>query len=173
MRASPAPVVVHIVSAIPYAVLGAFQFSRRFRRRWPAWHRGAGRALVVLGLAVGFSALSMTQFYPRQPGTGELAYFFRLAVGSGMAASIILGLAAIRHADVERHRVWTTRACTGSRRRHPGLHPRHRQRRLRRQRTHHGPHAGARIGLNLIAAEFIIRSSGKRTARTTGETPLS
>lgn len=43
MTASPVPVVVHIVSAIPYAVLGAFQFSPRFRRRWPAWHRAAGR----------------------------------------------------------------------------------------------------------------------------------
>ena len=51
MTASPVPVVVHIVSAIPYAVLGAFQFCRRFRRRWPAWQCAAGHVLVVLGLA--------------------------------------------------------------------------------------------------------------------------
>ena len=96
MTASPVPVVVHIASAIPYAVPGAFQLSRWFRRRWPAWHRAAGRVLVVLGLAVAFSALWMTQFYPRQPGTGELAHLFRVAFGSGMAASIILGFKAIR-----------------------------------------------------------------------------
>jgi hypothetical protein len=37
----------------------------------------AGRVLVALGLAVAFSALWMTQFYPRQQGTGELTYVFR------------------------------------------------------------------------------------------------
>ena len=103
-------VVVHIVCALAYAVLGAFQFSAALRRRRPGWHRGAGRVLVVLGLAVAFSALWMTLFYPRQPGTGELAYLFRLAFGSGMAASIILGFTAIRRGDVARHRAWMTRA---------------------------------------------------------------
>jgi len=110
MSASPVPVVVHIISALAYAILGAFQFSARFRRRRPGWHRAAGRVLVVLGLAVAFSALWMTLFYPRQPGTGELAYAFRLAFGSGMAASIILGLTAIRRRDIPRHRAWMTRA---------------------------------------------------------------
>jgi uncharacterized membrane protein len=110
MTASPVPVVVHIVSAVAYAILGAFQFSAALRRRRPGWHRAAGRILVVLGLAVAFSALWVTLFYPRQPGTGELAYAFRLAFGSGMAASIILGLTAIRRRDIARHRVWMTRA---------------------------------------------------------------
>jgi uncharacterized membrane protein len=110
MTASPVPVVVHIISALAYATLGAFQFSSRFRRRRPSWHRMAGRVLVVLGLAVAFSALWMTLFYPRQPGTGELAYVFRLAFGSSMAASITLGFAAIRRRDIAGHRAWMTRA---------------------------------------------------------------
>jgi uncharacterized membrane protein len=101
---------VHIISAVGYAILGAFQFSSRFRRRSPGWHRTAGRVLVVLGLAVAFSALWMTLFYPRPPGTGELAYAFRLAFGSGMAASVILGLTAIRRREIARHRAWMTRA---------------------------------------------------------------
>lgn len=110
MSASPVPVVVHIVSAVPYAVLGAFQFSAGFRRRRPGWHRAAGRVLVVLGLAVAGSALWMTLFYPRQPGTGVLSYLFRLAFGSGLAASIILGFTAIRRCDIARHQAWMTRA---------------------------------------------------------------
>lgn len=110
ISASPVPVVVHIVCAVAYAVLGAFQFSAALRRRRPGWHRAAGRALVVLGLAVALSALWMAQFYPRQSGTGELAYVFRLAFGSGMAACIVLGFTAIRHGDVARHRAWMTRA---------------------------------------------------------------
>jgi uncharacterized membrane protein len=107
---SPLAVVVHIVSAVTYAVLGAFQFSAALRRRRPRWHRRAGRLLVVLGLAVALSALWMTVFYARHPGNGELAYLFRLAFGSGMAASIVLGFAAIRRGDVDRHRAWMIRA---------------------------------------------------------------
>jgi uncharacterized membrane protein len=110
ITASPLPVVVHIVSAVAYAVLGAFQFSAGLRRRRPGWHRMAGRVLVGLGLAVAFSALWMTLFYPRQPGTGVLAYLFRLAFGSGMAISILLGFHAIRRGDVVRHQAWMTRA---------------------------------------------------------------
>jgi uncharacterized membrane protein len=110
MIASPLPVAVHIVSAVAYAVFGAFQFSARLRRRRPGWHRATGRVLVVLGLAVAFSALWMTLFYPRQPDSGDLAYLFRLAFGSGMAASILLGFAAIRRRDIARHRAWMTRA---------------------------------------------------------------
>ena len=110
LTASPVPLIVHIVSALSYAVLGAFQFSAALRRRRPGWHRAAGRTLVVLGLAVAFSGLCLTLFYPPQPGTGELAFGFRLAFGSGMAASIIVGFAAIRHGDVARHQAWMTRA---------------------------------------------------------------
>jgi uncharacterized membrane protein len=110
LTASPVPLVVHILSALAYAVLGAFQFSAALRRRRPGWHRMAGRVLVVLGLAVAFSALCLTLFYPRQPGTGALAYMFRLAFGSGMAASIILGFSAILRGDIGRHRAWMTRA---------------------------------------------------------------
>lgn len=107
---SPLPVAVHIVSAVGYAVVGAFQFSPSLRRRRPAWHRRAGRLLVVLGMAVALSALWMTLFYPRQPGTGVLAFLFRFAFGSGMAVSLILGYTAIRSRDVARHRAWMTRA---------------------------------------------------------------
>lgn len=174
MTASPMPVVVHIVSAIAYAVLGAFQFSHRFRHRWPAWHRAAGRALVVLGLAVAFSALWMTQFYPRQPGTGELAYIFRLSFGSGMAASIILGFAAIRRADVVLHRAWMTRAYAlalgaGTQVFTQGI-----------GNAVFGVTElttdlmlGAGWALNLIAAELIIRGGGNRTVRTPGKARIS
>jgi uncharacterized membrane protein len=110
LNASPVPVVVHITCALTYAVLGAFQFSVALRRRRPRWHRLAGRGLVLLGLAVAGSALWMTQFYARQPGTGELAHLFRLAFGSGMAACILLGFSAVRRGDITRHQAWMTRA---------------------------------------------------------------
>src|SRR3982074_3007233 len=99
ITASPMPVIVHIVSAVVYAILGAFQFSTGLRRRWPAWHRVAGRGLVGRGLAVPFAAVGVPAFSPRVPG-GELGHVFRLAFGTGMAASIILGFNAIRRRDV-------------------------------------------------------------------------
>lgn len=109
IASSPWPAVLHISCALPYAVLGAFQFSTSLRRRHPRWHRAGGRVLVVLGLLVALSALWMAQFYPRQPGTGELAHLLRLAAGSGMAACILLGLTAIRGGDVRAHQAWMTR----------------------------------------------------------------
>jgi uncharacterized membrane protein len=109
ITASPIPVIVHIVCAVLYAVLGAFQFSNGLRRRRPNWHRVAGRGVVGLGLAVAFSALWMTAFYPRIPG-GALATVFRLGFGTGMAASIILGFIAIRRREIARHRAWMARA---------------------------------------------------------------
>jgi uncharacterized membrane protein len=109
ITASPAPVVVHIVCAVVYAIVGAFQFAPGLRRRQPGWHRAAGRVLVVLGMAVALSALWMTQFYPNMPG-GALAHLFRLAFGTGMAASIIVGCDAIRRRDFASHGAWMARA---------------------------------------------------------------
>jgi hypothetical protein len=65
---------------------------------------------VVLGLAVALSGLWMTLFYPRKPGTGALGYLLRLGFGTAMAASLVLGVAAIRRRDIPRHRAWMTRA---------------------------------------------------------------
>jgi uncharacterized membrane protein len=107
---SPVPLVVHIVAAVFYAVLGAFQFSARLRRRRPGWHRRAGRILVVLGLAVAFSGLWMTLAYPRKDGTGDILFAARLLASSGMGASLVLGLLAIRRRDIASHRAWMTRA---------------------------------------------------------------
>lgn len=106
---SSVPLVVHIVSVIVYAVLGAFQFSARLRRRRNGWHRRAGRLLVVAGLAVALSAVWMTLFYPRSDG-GDLLFVFRLLAASGMVVSIVLGFQAIRRRDIAQHRAWMTRA---------------------------------------------------------------
>jgi uncharacterized membrane protein len=107
--ASPHPVVLHIVSAAVFAILGAFQFATSIRRRWPGWHRAAGRLLVACGLLVGLSALWSTLSYSRPTGGGELLYALRLLIGSAMVVCIVLGFAAIRRGDVIRHRAWMMR----------------------------------------------------------------
>ena len=106
----PLPLVVHIVGATTYALVGIGQFVPRLRRRHPAWHRGAGRVLAVAGLLVAISALWMTLFHQAQPGSGSLLYVLRLVFGSALAASIVLGVAAVRRRDISAHRAWMIRA---------------------------------------------------------------
>jgi len=106
----PAALIVHIVGAALYALVGAFQFVPRLRRRHPGWHRRAGRVLAVAGLLVAGSALWMTLFYAPQPGTGGLLLAFRLVFASAMGTSLVLGLLAIRARHVAAHRAWMIRA---------------------------------------------------------------
>ena len=110
MADSPIPVGMHIVGAAGYAVLGALQFSATLRRRHLQWHRVMGRVTVVLGLAVALSALWMALFYPRQPGSGELAFVFRVVFYTAMAMCLVLGTTAIRRRKVADHRAWMIRA---------------------------------------------------------------
>jgi uncharacterized membrane protein len=108
--ASPLPVVIHIVSATVFAILGALQFSAQIRRRRPGWHRRAGRVLVVAGLCLALSALWLNQFYPREEATREVLYPLRLAFGTAMVVTIVLGLLAARRRDFPRHRAWMIRS---------------------------------------------------------------
>jgi len=106
----PLPLALHIVGATLYALVGAFQFVPRFGRRYPGWHRRAGRILAVAGLVVAGSALWMTLIYVPQPGTGHLLYLLRLIFGSAMAACLVLGFTAIHRRDIAAHRAWMIRA---------------------------------------------------------------
>ena len=163
---SPAPMVVHILSVIPFAVLGAFQFSERLRRGRPGWHIGAGRVLVGLGLAAALSGLWMTLIYPRQEGTGWLLFAFRLAAASGLGGCLVLGLAAIRGRHVARHRAWMTRAyalalgagtqvLTGA----------FKSAFLGRGVLANDLSMGAAWAINLAVAEYAIRHGRRRTGR--------
>ena len=107
--AAPLPVVLHIISATIYCVLGAFQFAPGFRRRKPGWHRPAGRILVPCGLVAALSGLWLTHFYPPVDGDGPILYAIRLLVGSAMVLFISLGFAAVRRRDIPRHRAWMMR----------------------------------------------------------------
>jgi uncharacterized membrane protein len=104
-----APLMVHLVSGIAYATIGAFQFSASFRRSHRAWHRRAGRVLIGLGLTAASSGVWLTLFYDGKDDTGVLLNLFRLIFASALAASLVLALAAIRRRDIVRHRAWMTR----------------------------------------------------------------
>lgn len=107
--ADPLPVVVHIISASVFCVVGAFQFSPGLRRRHRRWHRSAGTVLVPLGLAAGASGLWLTLANPFVEPDGWLLYGMRLVVGSAMVMSIGLAISALLRRDFTNHGAWMMR----------------------------------------------------------------
>jgi cytochrome bd-type quinol oxidase subunit 2 len=107
----PLPVVVHIVAALVYATIGAFQFLPRLRHRHNAWHRFAGRYLLVpAGFLVAASGLWMTAFYDTPAIDDRAVAVSRYLVGGLMLAFLVLGVAAIRRRDYAAHGAWMMRA---------------------------------------------------------------
>lgn len=104
----PLPVVLHIVGATVFVVLGALQFSAGLRRRRPSWHRIAGRvailaALLAAGSGVWLAFATLSDYSP-------LLFVFRLLAAAGMALCIVFGFRAIRQRRLPRHRAWMIRA---------------------------------------------------------------
>jgi uncharacterized membrane protein len=108
--ADPLPVVLHIISACVYCVLGAFQFIPGPRSRGRRWHRYSGRLLVPTGILAAVTGVWMTLGYPSLPGDGLALLLVRLVVGSAMVAAIVLGLVAVRRRRFAEHRAWMIRA---------------------------------------------------------------
>ncbi|SDC97717.1 DUF2306 domain-containing protein [Glycomyces harbinensis] len=107
----PLPVVLHIVGALVYSLVGAFQFLPGLRRRHTAWHRFAGRYLLVpAGLTVAASGLWMTAFYDTPAIADGAVAITRYVVGALMFAFILLGVAAIARRDYSSHGSWMIRA---------------------------------------------------------------
>ena len=102
---SPIPVVVHIIGATTYLLLGALQFVPRLRRGRPSWHKMAGRILVPAGLLAALSGIWMGVFYTR-PVFDMSA---RVVFGGLMLTFILLGLRAVLRKDFRTHRRWMIR----------------------------------------------------------------
>ena len=97
--AAPAPVVIHVVAATIYALLGAFQFSTGIRLRWLRWHRRAGVLLLGCGFMASTTGLWMTAAYPIPPSLqGPLLFWVRVFVGVAMLGVARRGLGERRSA---------------------------------------------------------------------------
>jgi len=109
--AAPLPVIVHILSASLFSILGAFQFSSGLRQRSLQWHRVSGRIVVASGIFVALSGLWMTVMYPIPPELqGCLLYAVRVFVSLAMLLSIFLAVTAVLGGDIATHRAWMIRA---------------------------------------------------------------
>ena len=109
--AMPSPLVLHIVSATVFCLLGAFQFDSAFRRRSPGLHRAAGRVLVLCGILAALTGLWMTAGYDIPAELqGPLLYGVRIAVGLSMALAILVSVRAVLQRRIAQHRAWMVRA---------------------------------------------------------------
>jgi len=104
----PLPVILHVVGATVFVVLGALQFSADFRRRRPGWHRIAGRVAILAALLAAGSGLWLA--FATLPYSSPLLFVFRLLAAAGLGLCIILGFRAIRQRRLAQHRAWMIRA---------------------------------------------------------------
>jgi uncharacterized membrane protein YozB (DUF420 family) len=107
---SPLPVILHIVSATIFSIVGAFQFLPGLRRGRRSWHRMAGRVLIPAGLLVALTGLWMASFTALPAGDGPLLLGIRLVFGTSMVVSIALAVRAIVRRRFVDHGAWMTRA---------------------------------------------------------------
>lgn len=107
---APIPVVLHIVSVTIFSLLGAFQFAPGIRRRRPAWHRAAGRIVVMAAFGAGSSGIWMASSYAIVPADSNLLHGLRLVFGWSMMFATARGLLAIRRGHLADHQAWMRRA---------------------------------------------------------------
>lgn len=111
IQSAPTPIVFHLLSVVPYCILGAFQFLPSFRKTYPNWHRKAGRLLVGAGIISAITGLWMTHYYSFPDDLqGDLLYVVRILVGTAMIAFIMLGLSSVLKKRIRQHQAWMIRA---------------------------------------------------------------
>lgn len=109
--AAPGPVLIHVIAATIYALLGAFQFSTGLRQRYPRWHRRAGVLLLGCGFMASTTGLWMTAAYPSPPSLqGPLLFWVRVFVGIAMSASLAGGWLSVMRRNIAQHEAWMIRA---------------------------------------------------------------
>jgi len=109
--ANPAPVVLHVLSASLFCVLGALQFAAALRQRFPRLHRIAGRVAAPCGIVAALTGLWMTAAYAIPAELqGPLLYTVRMVVGLAMALAVIVSIRAVLQRRIDQHRAWMVRA---------------------------------------------------------------
>lgn len=98
---------VHIFPGALFLVLAPFQFSHSFRQRHLQLHRWSGRVLVICGLIIGVTALTMS-FKMNIGGPNETAATTLFAIV--FLICITKAYLYIRRKEVARHREWMIRA---------------------------------------------------------------
>lgn len=105
----PAPVVVHIVTATVFSILGALQLMPAYRRNHLRRHRLTGRVVAPAGLLAALTGLWMTLWYDLPSADDGALTVVRLVAGTAMAATLVLGVVAAVRRRIPQHRAWMIR----------------------------------------------------------------
>ena len=109
--AMPAPVVIHIVCASLFCVLGALQFDSEVRQRFPRLHRITGRVAAPCGIVAALTGLWMTTAYAIPAELqGPLLYGVRIVVGLAMTLAVVVSVRAVLQRRITQHKAWMVRA---------------------------------------------------------------
>jgi uncharacterized membrane protein YozB (DUF420 family) len=109
--ATPAPVVLHIVCASLFCVLGALQFDSALRQRFPRLHRIAGRVAAPCGVVAALTGLWVTAAYAIPAELqGQLLYGVRMVVGLAMTLAVVVSVRAVLQRRIAQHKAWMVRA---------------------------------------------------------------
>lgn len=109
--ATPIPVVMHIIGAVLFSLLGTFQFSTCLRKHYPQWHKVSGRVVAASGIVAALSGIWMTVMYPIPAALqGDLLFGVRLLAGAATLIAIVLAVIAAMHRDIAKHRAWMIRS---------------------------------------------------------------
>lgn len=107
-RSDNLPLFIHVVCAMTFYAMAAMQILPRFRKRFPAWHRRAGRIAVTAGLISAAAAIWLTVVHPDI--SGPIHFYGRLVFGPLWATCLVLGLLAIKRRNIPAHQDWMIRA---------------------------------------------------------------
>lgn len=102
--------VAHIVAAIVFLVLGAFQFVSGHHPRQRRRHRYLGRVAGLAAFVTGISAIWLTLFFPHADHDSSVLNAIRILAGGGIAAATMLAYRAIKTRRIADHRKWMMRS---------------------------------------------------------------
>jgi len=109
--AMPAAVVLHILCASLFCVLGALQFDSALRHRFLRLHRVAGRVAAPCGIVAALTGMWMTATYAIPAELqGPLLYGVRMVVGLAMTLAVVVSVCAVFQHRITRHKAWMIRA---------------------------------------------------------------
>lgn len=105
----PVPIVLHIVGATLFALLGAVQFAPTLRLPRSRWHRWSGRIALPAGMVTAATGLWMTTTYRLPPSDNAALFVLRVLAGVGMVLALGLSLTSVYERDFVSHRAWSAR----------------------------------------------------------------
>jgi uncharacterized membrane protein YozB (DUF420 family) len=107
-RVDNLPLLLHVTGASVFYLLAALQILPTLRRRFPRWHRQAGRVAVIAGVISAISCTWLTVAHP--DARGPILYFGRLIFGPLWTIFLLQGYLAARRKNFPSHRDWMIRA---------------------------------------------------------------